>query len=125
MGMDQRRPCTPQPSSLCRCWLCPVGSVPDQSEQFIQDLADEGKPTGPALKFHDSVTHTYKLGLQSGADAFEIKPGRKQIKLIPLGAAEEACEPWRTLESCWFMVIATPLKLAPAGAVSPAPLNFK
>ncbi len=32
--------------------------------------------------------YTAQLGLQPG-DAFEIKLGRKQIKLIPLGAAEE------------------------------------
>ena len=32
--------------------------------------------------------YTAQLGLQPG-DEFEIKLGRKQIKLIPLGAAEE------------------------------------
>ncbi|MFM7548123.1 MAG: AbrB-like transcriptional regulator, partial [Cyanobacteriota bacterium] len=32
--------------------------------------------------------YTAQLGLQPG-DVFEIKLGRKQIKLIPLGAAEE------------------------------------
>jgi len=32
--------------------------------------------------------YTTQLGLQPG-DEFEIKLGRKQIKLIPLGAAEE------------------------------------
>jgi hypothetical protein len=32
--------------------------------------------------------YTAQLGLEPG-DEFEIKLGRKQIKLIPLGAAEE------------------------------------
>jgi hypothetical protein len=32
--------------------------------------------------------YTAQLGLEPG-DAFEIKLGRKQIKLIPLGATEE------------------------------------
>jgi len=32
--------------------------------------------------------NTAQLGLQPG-DEFEIRLGRKQIKLIPLGAAEE------------------------------------
>ena len=32
--------------------------------------------------------YTAQLGLEPGGE-FEIKPGRKQIQLIPLGAAEE------------------------------------
>ena len=34
--------------------------------------------------------YTAQLGLEPG-DEFEIKFGRKQIQLIPLGAAEEEC----------------------------------
>ena len=57
----------------------------------------KGKP-GRSLSFHTKVqfngnllvgkAYTAQLGLEPG-DEFEIKLGRKQIKLIPLGAAEE------------------------------------
>ena len=57
----------------------------------------KGKP-GRSLSFHTKIqfngnllvgkAYTAQLGLEPG-DEFEIKLGRKQIKLIPLGAAEE------------------------------------
>lgn len=57
----------------------------------------KGRP-GRSLSFATKVqfngnllvgkAYTAQLGLQPG-DEFEIKLGRKQIKLIPLGAAEE------------------------------------
>jgi len=57
----------------------------------------KGKP-GRSLSFNTKIqfngnlmvgkAYTAQLGLEPG-DEFEIKLGRKQIKLIPLGAAEE------------------------------------
>ena len=57
----------------------------------------KGKP-GRSLSFNTKIqfngnlmvgkAYTAQLGLQPG-DEFEIKLGRKQIQLIPLGAAEE------------------------------------
>ena len=57
----------------------------------------KGRP-GRSLSFNTKIqfngnllvgkAYTAQLGLEPG-DEFEIKLGRKQIKLIPLGAAEE------------------------------------
>jgi len=40
------------------------------------------------IQFNGNQAYTAQLGLRPG-DEFEIKLGRKQIQLIPLGAAEE------------------------------------
>jgi len=60
-------------------------------------IASKGKP-GRILSFATKIqfngnlmegkAYTAQLGLEPG-DKFEIKLGRKQIQLIPLGAAEE------------------------------------
>ena len=57
----------------------------------------KGKP-GRSLSFNTKIqfngnlmvgkAYTAQLGLEPG-DEFEIKLGRKQIKLVPLGVAEE------------------------------------
>jgi len=63
----------------------------------LGESSGSGKP-GRSLSYTAKVqfngnllvgkAYTAQLGLQPG-DEFEIKLGRKQIKLIPLGAAEE------------------------------------
>jgi hypothetical protein len=60
-------------------------------------IGGKGKP-GRGLSFNTKIqfngnllvgkAYTAQLGLKPG-DEFEIKLGRKQIQLIPLGAAEE------------------------------------
>jgi hypothetical protein len=60
-------------------------------------VAARGKP-GRSLSFNTKIqfngtlmvgkAYTAQLGLKPG-DEFEIKLGRKQIQLIPLGTAEE------------------------------------
>lgn len=62
------------------------------------NVGGDGKPAGRELSFTAKVhfngnlmvgkAYTAQLGLKPG-DAFEIKLGRKQIKLVPLGAEEE------------------------------------
>jgi hypothetical protein len=64
-------------------WLAPsrVGRRPGRSLSFNTKIQFNGNLlVGKA--------YTAQLGLKPG-DEFEIKLGRKQIQLIPLGAAEE------------------------------------
>ena len=53
----------------------------------VKELSDTSK-----VQFNGNLlvgkTYTAQLGLQPG-DEFEIKLGRKQIKLTPIGAADE------------------------------------
>jgi ATP-dependent exoDNAse (exonuclease V) alpha subunit len=80
-------------------WLCPMarGGCGSRSLNIeLQQLLNPD-PAEQVERFSwpcagDNVivskAYTAQLGLKPG-DAFEIKLGRKQIQLIPLGAAEE------------------------------------
>ena len=85
----------------------------------------KGKP-GSSLSYATKIqfngnllvgkAYTAQLGLKTG-DEFEIKLGRKQIQLIPLGAAEEESG---TAGVQWLGQDRQPLCLSPPAAVPPS-----
>ena len=74
-------------------WLCPDSGANALSEVMRKWGHDNlgleiSREDSNLLRQRISKAYTAQLGLQPG-DEFEIRLGRKQIKLIPLGAAEE------------------------------------
>ena len=70
----------------------PCAAFPQGGNRGLAVTGSGGAPLQPQPPgLHDLLVgqaYTTQLALEPG-DAFEIKLGRKQIKLIPLGAAEE------------------------------------